>query len=65
MIHMTDHLLVDGRYFAWHRSDMEQNYITSPPSEDNREMETSGQSTGKRVTTFVRMTGSSLSKPSG
>lgn len=31
MIHMTDHLLVDGRYFAWHRSDMEQNYITSPP----------------------------------
>ena len=37
MIHMTDHLLVDGSYFAWHRSDMQQNDITSPSLRQHRD----------------------------
>lgn len=37
MIHMTDHLLVDGPYFAWHRSDTERNDISSPSLRQQRD----------------------------
>lgn len=37
MIHMTDHPLVDGPCFACHRSDTEQNDISSPPLRQQRD----------------------------
>lgn len=60
MICMTDHLLVDGPYFAWHHADMEQNDITSPSVRQQRWKQMGG--TQEKRETFVSMTCSSLSK---
>lgn len=63
MIRATDHLLIDGTSFAWHHSDMEQSDITSPSL--RQRWKQMGRTQEKRETTFIRTTGSSLSKTSG